>query len=51
MIHFRRPGKTDDSWCPTILGIQKRDLVKEVLAVFGEDIDRESDEKLLTNGI
>ncbi|KAL5498482.1 HIR1 [Sanghuangporus vaninii] len=31
---YWRPGKTEDSWCPSVLGIQKRDLAKEVLTIF-----------------
>lgn len=31
----RRPARMDDNWCPTILGMPKRDLVKEVLTIFG----------------
>ena len=31
----RRPGR-DDSWCPTTLGVPKRDLLKEVLNIFGK---------------
>ncbi|KAL5514512.1 hypothetical protein ACEPAG_2601 [Sanghuangporus baumii] len=31
---YWRPGKTEDSWCPSILGVQKRDLAKEVLTIF-----------------
>lgn len=33
----RRPGR-EDSWSPTILGTSKRDLLKDVLAVFGESL-------------
>lgn len=31
----RRPGR-DDAWSPTTLGMSKRDLLKDVLAIFGE---------------
>lgn len=31
---FSRPGR-DDSWSPTILGLAKRDLLRDVLNVFG----------------
>ena len=31
----RRPGR-DDGWCPTIISIPKRDLLKDVLSVFGK---------------
>ena len=30
----RRPGR-DDSWTPTLLGFHKRDLLREVLIIFG----------------
>lgn len=30
----RRPGR-DDSWTPTLLGFHKRDLLREVLGIFG----------------
>ncbi|KAF8841980.1 histone transcription regulator 1 [Paxillus ammoniavirescens] len=30
---FWRPGR-DDCWCPTIVGMLKRDLLREVLSVF-----------------
>ena len=33
----RRPGR-DDGWCPTIISIPKRDLLKDVLSVFGKII-------------
>ena len=31
----RRPGR-DDSWSPTVLGFSKRDLLKDVLSIFGQ---------------
>jgi hypothetical protein len=31
----RRPSKAD-AWAPSVLGMSKRDLLKEVLTVFGE---------------
>ena len=31
----RRPGKSDEDWSPTILGLSKRELVKDVLGMFG----------------
>ena len=31
---FRRPGR-DDGWTPSVAGTAKRDLLKEVLQVFG----------------
>ncbi|KAI5118027.1 hypothetical protein M0805_004892 [Coniferiporia weirii] len=31
---YWRPGKTDDCWSPSVLGMMKRDLVKEVLTIF-----------------
>ena len=30
----RRPGR-DDSWTPTLLGFHKRELLREVLNIFG----------------
>lgn len=30
------PSRTEPSWSPVLLGYQKRDLLKEVLGVFGE---------------
>ena len=30
----RRPGR-DDSWSPTVVGLAKRDLLRDVLSVFG----------------
>lgn len=30
----RRPGR-DDSWTPTLLGFSKRELLREVLNIFG----------------
>ena len=30
----RRPGR-DDSWSATVAGLSKRDLLREVLSVFG----------------
>ncbi|THH08803.1 hypothetical protein EW145_g2454 [Phellinidium pouzarii] len=36
IIHVaRRPGKLDDAWLPSVLGMAKRDLAKEVLTIFG----------------
>ena len=32
---YWRPGRSDDSWSPTILGMSKRDLARDVLVVFG----------------
>lgn len=32
----RRPGGRDDSWTPTVAGMPKRDLLREVLSVFGQ---------------
>ncbi|KAG8894286.1 HIR complex subunit [Tulasnella sp. 408] len=29
----RKPGK-EETWCPTVLGMQKRDLLREVLPIF-----------------
>jgi hypothetical protein len=29
-----RPGKTE-TWNPTVAGLSKRDLLKEVLTIFG----------------
>lgn len=34
MLLFRRPGR-DDGWSPTVLGLAKRDLLREVLLIFG----------------
>ena len=34
VLSYRRPGR-DDSWCPSVIGMSKRDLLKEVLSVFG----------------
>lgn len=31
----RKPGR-DETWSPTLLGFSKRDLLKDVLTVFGE---------------
>ncbi|TDL19985.1 WD40 repeat-like protein [Rickenella mellea] len=31
---YWRPGRTDDGWVPTVLGLTKRDLARDVLAVF-----------------
>lgn len=31
----RRSGKSDEDWSPTILGLVKRELVKDVLGIFG----------------
>ena len=31
----RRPGRGDDSWSPTVVGLGKRDLLKDVLSIFG----------------
>jgi len=30
---YWRPGK-DDSWCPTVVGLSKRELLREVLNIF-----------------
>jgi hypothetical protein len=35
-VAFRRPGGRDDTWTPTVAGIPKRDLLREVLSVFGK---------------
>ena len=32
--HGRRPGR-DEAWSPTIVGMSRRDLLKEVLNIFG----------------
>ena len=32
---YRRPGR-DDSWTPALLGFHKRELLREVLNIFGE---------------
>ena len=38
-IKFRRPGMVkEDNWNPMLLGHWKRDLLKEVLQVFGEPL-------------
>lgn len=37
MLDFRRPGR-DEAWCPTVSGLSKRDLLKDVLSIFGESI-------------
>lgn len=34
IIYARRPGR-DDSWTPTLLGFHKRELLREVLNIFG----------------
>jgi protein HIRA/HIR1 len=34
MVFARRPGR-DDSWTPTLLGFHKRELLREVLNIFG----------------
>ena len=34
IIPLRRPGR-DDSWTPTLLGFHKRELLREVLNIFG----------------
>lgn len=34
IISARRPGR-DDSWTPTLLGFHKRELLREVLNIFG----------------
>lgn len=31
---YWRPGKSEEGWSPTVLGLQKRDLAKEVLTIF-----------------
>lgn len=31
----RKPGR-EETWCPTVLGMVKRDLLREVLSTFGE---------------
>lgn len=37
-VAFRRPGGRDDTWTPTVAGIPKRDLLREVLSVFGKSL-------------
>ncbi len=32
----RRHGRVEDGWSSTILGFAKRDLAKDVIAVFGK---------------
>jgi protein HIRA/HIR1 len=32
---YWRPGRSD-GWCPTVAGLAKRDLLKEVLTIFGK---------------
>jgi len=34
IVSVRRPGR-DDSWTPTLLGFHKRELLREVLNIFG----------------
>ena len=34
LYSFRRPGR-EESWSPTLLGFSKRDLLKDVLNIFG----------------
>lgn len=33
-VYRRKPGR-DDTWCPTVLGMQKRELLKDVAGIFG----------------
>ena len=35
-LSYRRPGKTEINWCPTVVGLTKRDLAKDVLTIFGK---------------
>ena len=36
----RRPGMAkEDNWCPTLLGYSKRELLKDVLSIFGTFAD------------
>lgn len=35
MSHHRKPSR-EETWSPTILGMQKRDLLKDVVGIFGE---------------
>lgn len=35
MRFTRRPGR-DDTWSPTVLGFSKRDLLRDVLGIFGQ---------------
>jgi len=33
---YWKPSKEEPSWCPTVLGMQKRDLLKEVVSIFAK---------------
>ena len=32
---YSKPGSTTDSWKPEVLGLQKRDLLRDALAIWG----------------
>ena len=34
VLHVSRPGR-EDVWSPTVVGLSKRDLLKDVLSIFG----------------
>jgi len=31
-----RPGR-EENWSPTVVGLSKRDLLKDILSIFGKD--------------
>lgn len=37
-VFCRRPGR-EESWTPTVCGLAKRDLLKDILSIFGTFID------------
>jgi hypothetical protein len=36
-LYDSRPGR-EDVWSPTVLGLSKRDLLKDVLSIFGQSV-------------
>jgi protein HIRA/HIR1 len=39
ILYVSRPGR-EDVWSPTVVGLSKRDLLKDVLAIFGQLVNR-----------
>jgi protein HIRA/HIR1 len=39
ILYVSRPGR-EDVWSPTVVGLSKRDLLKDVLSIFGQSVYR-----------